>query len=205
MILFNSLENFNSRGFMQISRKNNPLSNALAWLELTYSNIRMNTFVVFAVIGLGIAILCAGAYHEAAQQASAFMGLSSQPESLITQVIHLVNQYGLGVLVAICYFSNATHGGKRRELVVDAICIVLGVLLPQLVYHSTWLYVTQDIINTYLTAVSTQVVNAINLEWMITVGLSFLLIAVAFWTWRSAALHGAADGNNRDLTRKSAR
>jgi hypothetical protein len=190
---------------MQITGKNNPLSNALTWLELTYSNIKLNTFAVFAIIGLLIAILSAGAYQEAVTQASAFMGLAAQPDTLMTQVIHLVNQYGLGVLIAVCYFSNATHGGKRRELVVDAISIALGILLPQLVYHSTWLFTTQNIINTYLSAVSTQVVNAINLEWTITLGISLALIGVAFWTWRTAFRHSDAAGNNRDFAKKSAR
>jgi hypothetical protein len=85
----------------------------------------------------------------------------------------------LGVLVAICYFSNVSEGGKRRELVIDALCIAVGVLLPQLVFHISWLYIAQEIISTYNLSVSPAVVNTINLEWLTVWGLSFLFGIVA--------------------------
>lgn len=188
---------------MQETRSNSRLADALAWLELTYSQLKVDTYIVFGMIALVITLLSAGAYQEAVVQASAFLGVPRLPNEGVTPVISLINQYGLGVLIAVCYFSNATKGGKRRELVVDALTIALGVLIPQLVFHATWLFVAHEVVNTRVPMVTMLVVNAINQEWLIVGGVMLLLIAVVSAGWRTLFQRAASDPTRKPDAKKS--
>ncbi len=170
------------------------LADALAWLELSYSSLKLDAFAIFAAIALTIVLMCAGAYQEAVRQASLFLAVTPQQDATLMQVTNLINQYGLGLLVAICYFSNVSGQGRRRELVIDALCIALGVLLPQIVFHVSWLYIAREIINTYGLTVGPAVVNTINLEWQIVWGLSLLIGLVALQARR---LELPSKGSNR--------
>ncbi len=160
------------------------LSNALTWLELTYSSLKADSLVIFGVITLVIALLCAGAYQEAVWQASLSLSLTPPQEPTVMRIVDLVNQYGLGVLVAICYFSNVTDSGTRREMLVDVVCITAGVLLPQLVFHGTTVWTLQDLIAANNLSVGSAVVSALNLEWLVVWGLSMSLVGLAFWARR---------------------
>ena len=151
--------------------RTSKLGDALTWVELTYNNIKLEVYVFFGVLAIIIVVMCLGAYLEALQQASLFLALTPQQDAAMMQVMNLINQYGLGVLVAICYFSNVWGGGKRRDLLLDALCIAAAVLLPQLVFHSAWLYAAHTIINTYGLTVSAAVVNTVSLEWLTVGGL----------------------------------
>jgi hypothetical protein len=146
---------------------------------LTYSNLKLDVYILVGVIAIAIAAMCLGAYQEAVQQASLFLALTPQQESTMMQVVNLINQYGLGVLIAICYFSNVSGGGKRRELLMDALCIAVGVLLPQLVFHISWLYTAHSIINTYNLTISAAAVNVISLEWLTVCALAIVSGLVA--------------------------
>lgn len=173
--------------------RRNKLADVLAWLELTYSSLKLDAFAILGAIALTIVLMCAGAYHEALQQASMFLAVTPQQDATLMQVVNLINQYGLGVLIAICYFSNVSEGGKRRELLIDALCIAVGVLLPQLVFHVSWLYIAQEMIRTYSLTVSPAVVNTINLEWLTVWGLSLLFGIVALQARRLERLSKGSD------------
>lgn len=166
--------------------RTNTLGNALSWLEQGYSALKIDALAVFGVITMLILLLCAGAYQEAVRQAHLALGLTAPQDSTVMQIVHMVNQYGLAVLVAICYFSNATTGGLRREMVIDIVSISLGVLLPQLVFHATTIWTMQDVIVSTNMTVNAGVVSAINTEWMIVWVLSMLVVGLAFSTWRVA-------------------
>lgn len=171
---------------MQNTRATSLMTNAISWVELTYSSLKVDAYAVFGVITLLVVLLCAGAYQEAVHQAYVGLGTTSPQAPGMMQIVDLVNQYGLALLVAICYFSNATEKGTRREMFIDVVSIALGVLLPQLVFHATTVWTMQDvIINTNL-SVNAAVVGAINTEWMIVWVLSMLVIGLAFTTWRVA-------------------
>ena len=172
----------------------NKVSDALAWIQLTYSSLKLDTFVLLGAIALTIVLMCAGAYQEAVRQASLFLAVTPQQDITMMQVVNLINQYGLGVLIAICYFSNVSEGGKRRELLIDALCIAVGVLLPQLVFHVSWLYTTQGIINLYGLTVSPEVVNTFGMEWLAVWTLSMIFGLVAFQAQR--LLTGKSDGRS---------
>lgn len=174
---------------MQNTRATTVFSNALTWVELTYSSLKVDAYAVFGVITLLIVLLCAGAYQEAVQQAYLALGSTSPQDPGMMQIVGGVNQYGLALLVAICYFSNATEKGTRRELFIDVVSIALGVLLPQLVFHTTTVWTMQDIIVNTNLSVNAAVVSAINTEWMIVWGLSMVVIGVAFTTWRVSQRH----------------
>lgn len=171
---------------MQNTRANTFVSNALNWVELTYSSLRVDAYAVFGVITLLVILLCAGAYQEAVNQAYLALGTESPQAPGMMQIVNLVNQYGLALLVAICYFSNATESGTRRELFIDIVSIALGVLLPQLVFHTTTVWTMQDIIVNTNLSVNAAVVSAINTEWMIVWTLSMLVVGLAFVAWRTA-------------------
>lgn len=171
---------------MQNTRALNMVSTAVNWVEMTYSSLRVDAYAVFGVITLLVVLLCAGAYQEAVHQAYIALGSTSPQAPEMMNIVSLVNQYGLALLVGICYFSNATERGTRRELFIDIVSISLGVLLPQLVFHATTVWTMQDVIvNTNLT-VNGAVVSAMNTEWMIVWALSLVVIGLAFHTWRVA-------------------
>lgn len=159
--------------------RTNKLSDAFVWLQLTYSSLKLDAFVVFGALTLAVVLMCTGAYQEAVRQASLFLALMPQQDATLMQLVNLVNQYGLAVFIAVCYFSNVSKGGKRRELLIDALCIAVGVLLPQLAFHVSWLATAQDIINTYGLTVSAAVVNTISLEWLTVCALVILSGVVA--------------------------
>ncbi len=198
--------------------RTNRLSDAFAWVELTYSSLKLDTYLLIGAIVLTIILMCAGAYQEAVRQASLFLAVIPQQEATLMQVVNLINgavgepltsppgplsiqwrggdkpqrvsttngfansiinQYGLGLLIAICYFSNVSESGKRRELLLDVLCIAAGVLVPQLVFHVSWLYTAQGIINIYGLTVSPEVVNTIGMEWFTVWGLSMIVGLVA--------------------------
>lgn len=171
---------------MQNARALNMVSNAVNWVELTYSSLKVDAYAVFGVITLLVVLLCAGAYQEAVHQAYLALGSTSPQAPEMMNIVSLVNQYGLALLVAICYFSNATERGTRRELFIDIVSISLGVLLPQLVFHATTVWTMQDVILSTNISVNGAVVAAINTEWMIVWALSLLVIGLAFHTWRVA-------------------
>ena len=171
---------------MQNTRANTMFSNALNWVELTYSSLRVDSYAVFGVITLLVVLLCAGAYQEAVRQAYVALGTTSPQAPGMMQIVDLVNQYGLALLVAICYFSNATEKGVRREMFIDIVSISLGVLLPQLVFHATTVWTMQDVILNSNLTVNGAVVSAMNTEWLIVWTLSMVVIGLAFTTWRAA-------------------
>lgn len=170
---------------MQISRPN-FVSNLLTRLELSYSSLRIDTYVIFGLIAPVIAVMCGGAYQDAVRQASAYLSVTTQQDPTMMSVVNLVNQYGLALLIAICYLSNITKSGRRRELLVDAITVAIGFFLPQLTFHSTWLYVTHEIVAAQGMMVNSAVVTAINIEWLIVLGTTVLLLILAQHTWRIA-------------------
>jgi hypothetical protein len=170
---------------VQISRPN-FVSNLLTRLELSYSSLRIDTYVIFGLIALVIAVMCGGAYQDAVRQASAYLSVTTQQDPTMMSVVNLVNQYGLALLIAICYLSNITKSGRRRELLVDAITVAIGFFLPQLTFHSTWLYVTHEIVAAQGMMVNSAVVTAINIEWLIVLGTTVLLLILAQHTWRIA-------------------
>jgi hypothetical protein len=170
---------------MQITRPN-FVSDLLTRLELTYSSLKVDAYVVFGLIALVTLIMCGGAYQAAVQQASLYLGVTPQQDPTLMQIANLVNQYGLAVLIAICYVSNVTRGGKRRELLVDAICVAVGFLLPQLTFHATWLYVTRELIITQAMLLNSAVVSAIHMEWVTVLGATLALVALALQSWRIA-------------------
>lgn len=147
------------------------LSGVLARFEGTYSKLKVDALVVFATLGLLVALMCVGAYQEAVRQGSFYLGVMPEQDPFIMQVVSLVNQYGLAALIALCYFSNVSHDSKRRELMIDALCIGFGAALPQLTFHATWLYVLYDLITTNAQTVSSVTVGAIYTEWLVTLGL----------------------------------
>ena len=171
---------------MQNTRTNSMFSNALTWVELTYSSLKVDSYAVFGVITLLVVLLCAGAYQEAVHQAYLALGTTSPQAPGMMQIVNLVNQYGLALLVAICYFSNATEKGMRREMFIDIVSIALGVLLPQLVFHATTVWTMQDVILSANMSVGGAVVSAMNTEWLIVWTLSMVVIGLAFVTWRAA-------------------
>lgn len=160
------------------------LTNALAWLEQGYSSLKLDALAVFAVISLLIVLLCAGAYQDAVRQAHLALGVPAPQDSTVIEIVQLVNQYGLALLVAICYFSNATSGGLRREMMIDMVSIALGVLLPQLVFHATTVWTMQNVIIANSLNVNGSVVHALNMEWLIVWVLSMLVVGLSFLTWR---------------------
>lgn len=175
---------------MQISRPD-FVSNLLTRIELSYSSLRLDTYVIFGLISLVILVMCGGAYQEAVQQASLYLGVTPDQDPTMMAVVGLVNQYGLAVLVAICYFSNITQSGTRRELLVDAVTLAIGFLLPQLTFHSTWLYSVRELVVGQNMMVNSGVVNAINIEWLIVLGCTVLLLWLAQQTWKIARNGGS--------------
>ncbi len=171
---------------MQNTRALNMVSGALNWVELTYSSLKVDAYAVFGVITLLVVLLCAGAYQEAVHQAYLALNSTSPQAPEMMNIVSLVNQYGLALLVAICYFSNATERGTRREMFIDIVSISLGVLLPQLVFHATTVWTMQDVILNTNISVNGAVVAAMNTEWLIVWALSLLVIGLAFHTWRVA-------------------
>jgi hypothetical protein len=172
---------------MQNARTNNKAVDALAWVQLTYSSLKIDFYVVFAVIGLMVLLMCAGAYQEAVKQAYLFLQMQPEQDANVMQVVDIVNQYGFAALIALCYFSNVTEGGKRREMMVDLLTITVGLLMPNLVFHAAWLYTTNDLINSRVLTVNHAAVSAINLEWMIVWAISMLLVGAALFSWRIAS------------------
>jgi hypothetical protein len=87
-------------------------------------------------------------------------------------------------LVAICYFSNATDSGTRREMFIDGVSIAVGVLLPQLVFHATSVWAMQDIISVNNFSINSGAVQALNMEWVIVWAISMMLVGLAALTYR---------------------
>lgn len=170
---------------MQISRPN-FVSNLLIRLELSYSSLKIDAYVIFGLIALVIVVMCGGAYQDAVRQASEYLSVAPQQDPTMMWVADLINQYGLAFLVALCYFSNITNSGRRREMIVDAITVAIGFLLPQLTFHSTWLYVTHEIIAAQGMMINSAVVTTINIEWLIVLATTLLLLWLAQQTWRIA-------------------
>lgn len=171
---------------MQHTRNQNRFGNAVAWLQHTYSSLKLDSLVIFGVVGLMIALMCAGAYQEAVTQAYAFLNMTSEQNPTVMELVNIVNQYGLAALIALCYFSNVSEGGTRRELTIDLLTIAVGFLMPTLVFHASWLYITNDLISTFTLTVNHVAVNAINLEWVIVWVVSLLLVGAALLSWRIA-------------------
>ncbi|MDX2161565.1 MAG: hypothetical protein SF162_09590 [bacterium] len=167
-------------------REQKPLSDALAWLELTYSNLKIESYLIFVIVGLLIAVMSVGAHQEAVRQSSLFFGVvPAQTEpSLVNSVLRLVNDYGFAALIAVCYFSNATKGDKRRELTVDALCIAFGLIIPQLVFHGSWLFMAHQFVNTRIPVISALQFNGTTGEWLITFGLVAAFTVTLAQTWR---------------------
>ena len=181
---------------MQNTRPNkSSLADALAWLELTYSNLKINTFVIFALIGVLIALMSIGAYQQAAQQATFFLGVppTITETNVLNQVLRFVSDYGLAGVIAICYFSNATQGSKRRELTVDALSIALAIIVPQVVFHAGWLWTVQSLITTRVPVVAAAGVAVINQEWLTTVAFSAGLLFILAQGWRVLRRSDKAD------------
>lgn len=169
---------------MQITRPD--FSTLLTRLELTYSSLKLDVYVVFGLIALVILVMCGGAYQEAVQQAGLYLGVTLPQDPTLMEIVRIVNQFGLAALIAICYLSNVTNGGKRRELLIDGITVAVGFLLPQLTFHATWLYVTNELIYTQGMLVNSTVVSTIHAEWLIVLGATLALITLALLTWRIA-------------------
>lgn len=162
------------------------LGNAMTWVELTYSSVKLDALAVFGVITLIILLLCTGAYQEAVRQAHLAFNAPTPQDPAMMPIVNLVNQYGTGLLVAICYFSNATKSGLRREMFIDIVTIALGVLLPQLVFHATYVWTTQEVVTANNFGVNGSVIQTLNMEWMLVWGISMALAGLAFTAWRFA-------------------
>jgi hypothetical protein len=172
---------------MQQMRTHNKLGDALAWVQLTYSSLKLDAIVIFGVIGLMIALMSMGAYQEALKQAHLFLGMTPEQDAGVMQIVDIVNQYGLAALIGLCYFSNVTgEGAKRRELMIDLLTIAAGFLMPNLVFHAAWLYTTNDLISANTLTINYAAVSTINLEWVIVWAISMALVGVALFSWRIA-------------------
>ena len=71
--------------------------------------------------------------------------------------------------------------GTRREVLVDAVTIASGFLLPQVVFHATWIFVTEQIITTQALTVSAPLVSSLNQAWLLVWGMSLALVGLAWF------------------------
>jgi hypothetical protein len=170
---------------LNLTQVRDKFDTAYTWVRVHRRALAFQTTVLLIIISVILGIMSIGAVIEAYKQAHLPFGIPALLPAFLTGAAGIINVAGFIGLVIFSYFTNLSQqDDNRREWIIDGLVLGLGFLTPQAIFHAAWLATTHYVVTSRQYIITTEMLVNINLEWLVTIGLTIINIVLGWFLWR---------------------